>query len=654
MTHPYPNRRFVPQAVLTKSGKINTVGASVNTAVRPVNTNGSKPTVNYPRPISNAYKKEYSQVTRPFNKYSANKNNIFNKKVNTVRVKDTTARDRAVVSENKGKGVNVVKASACWKEYKEKGVIDSGCSRHMTGNKCYLTEYEDYDGGFVSFEDEENAEFHQIVDFLSTCSINYALTVSPTIYASYIEQFWNTATSKTVNLVNQLHAIFDGKAVVISESSVRSDLLFNDKDGIACLTNDEIFENLALMGYEQLSTKLTFQKGSFSPQWKFLIHTILHCISSKSTAWNEFSTNLASAVICLAKGQNFNFSKLIFDGMLRNLDPKRFLMYLRFLQLFLNNQLKDLPEPFNDTYETPTHSKKVFSNMARKSKKFSGKVTPLFDSMLVQNQAPEGEGSAIPPEPQPTPSTSQPNVSEPQTETPPTVSHELQTEAHIEQILPSPSTYQRKQRKTQKHRRAKQVTALPQTSVPLDHGADEAVHKEGVTVWQSQAPRNHGGALAQTRSERVLEKPNEPPLPEGHTSRSGEGSMEHTFELMDTVPPTPYDSPLTGGYTPGSDEGRLKLKELMAICTKLSKQVLDLEKEKDAQAVEILKLKQRVKKLERKRKSSISHPRRRIYRQVESFNNEEDASKQRRKSDKTKSMFQDSEFDVLDDDMNKK
>ncbi|GJV01284.1 hypothetical protein Tco_1334853 [Tanacetum coccineum] len=81
---------------------------------------------------------------------------------------------------------------------------------------------------------KENTEFHQIVDFLSTCSINYALTV-----------------------------------VVISESSVRSDLLFNDEDGIACLTNDEIFENLALMGYEQLSTKLTFQKGSFS-QWKFL------------------------------------------------------------------------------------------------------------------------------------------------------------------------------------------------------------------------------------------------------------------------------------------------------------------------------------------------------------------------------------------------
>ncbi|GKA84698.1 ribonuclease H-like domain-containing protein [Tanacetum coccineum] len=164
MTHSHPNRRFVPQVVLTRSGKINTAGASVNTAVRPVNTAGSKTTVNHPRPISNAYKKGYSQVTKPFNKYSANKNSIFNKKVNTVRVKDTTARDRAVVSENKGKGANVVKALACWvwkaknssasNTFKKYSYIDArGKSKHMTGNKCYLTEYEDYDGGFVSFGD---------------------------------------------------------------------------------------------------------------------------------------------------------------------------------------------------------------------------------------------------------------------------------------------------------------------------------------------------------------------------------------------------------------------------------------------------------------------------------------------------------------------
>ncbi|GJW48219.1 hypothetical protein Tco_0079865 [Tanacetum coccineum] len=70
---------------------------------------------------------------------------------------------------------------------------------------------------------------------------------------------------------------------------------------------------------------------------------------------------------------------------------------------------------------------------------------------------------------------------------------------------------------------------------------------------------NRGGALAQTRFERVLEKPNEPPLSEGHTSGSEEGIMEHTFELMDTVPPIPHDSHLSGGNIPGSDEGRMEL-----------------------------------------------------------------------------------------------
>ncbi|GJV75629.1 hypothetical protein Tco_1507213 [Tanacetum coccineum] len=256
-----------------------------------------------------------------------------------------------------------------------------------------------------------NSEFHEIVDLLTTSLIHHALTVSPTIYISYIEQFWNTASSQTVNDEKQIHATVDSKAVVVTEASIRSSLLLNDADGTACLTNEAIFQNLALMGYEGELNKLTFQKALFSPQWKYLIHTILHCLSSKSTSWNEFSTNIASAVICLATNQKFNFSKLIFDGMLRNLDnpKKKFLMYPRFLMVFLNNQI-ELGEPFNDVYITPAHTLKVFSNMSRKGVKFSGKVTPLFDSMLVPHQAPEGEGSEQPTEPQPTPSPTQPSI----------------------------------------------------------------------------------------------------------------------------------------------------------------------------------------------------------------------------------------------------
>nr|GEX03974.1 hypothetical protein [Tanacetum cinerariifolium] len=78
-----------------------------------------------------------------------------------------------------------------------------------------------------------------------------------------------------------------------------------------------------------------------------------------------------------------------------------------------------------------------------------------------------------------------------------------------------------------------------------------------------------GGTSAQTRSERVLKQPNEPPLPEGYTSGIREDKLEENIKLTYNVP-TPYDSPLTGGYTHGSDEGRITLAELMETCTTLS------------------------------------------------------------------------------------
>ncbi|GJV27598.1 hypothetical protein Tco_1384046 [Tanacetum coccineum] len=117
------------------------------------------------------------------------------------------------------------------------------------------------------------------------------------------------------------------------------------------------------MGYEKISQKLIFYKAFFSPQWKFLIHTILQCLSSKTTAWNEFSSTMASAIICLATSQKFNFLKFIFDSMVRNLDnlSGKFLMYPRYIR--------------------------------RVGKGFSGRVTPLFPTMAIQNQQELGEGS---------------------------------------------------------------------------------------------------------------------------------------------------------------------------------------------------------------------------------------------------------------------
>ncbi|GJV93926.1 putative ribonuclease H-like domain-containing protein [Tanacetum coccineum] len=146
-------------------------------------------------------------------------------------------------------------------------------------------------------------------------------------------------------------------------------LQLEDAEGIDSLPNSTIFEDFTRMGYEKIPQKLTFYKAFFSPQWKFLIHTILQCLSSKTTAWNEFSSTMASAVICLAINHKFNFSKYIFESMVRNLDnlSGKFLMYPRFVQVFLEQQLDDM-STHKRIYIAPSHTKKIFRNMRRVGK----------------------------------------------------------------------------------------------------------------------------------------------------------------------------------------------------------------------------------------------------------------------------------------------
>ncbi|GJW36851.1 hypothetical protein Tco_0059771 [Tanacetum coccineum] len=325
---------------------------------------------------------------------------------------------------------------------------------------------------------EGNVDFHKIVDFLTASSVHYALT--------------------------QIHATVDGKTVVISESSVRNDLHFNDED-----------------------------------------------------------------------------------------------------------------EPFNDVYQTPAHTKKVFTNMKRKGKDFSGRVTPLFASMLAPPVV-EGEGPGQPSEPQPSPSTAQPRIEE--------------------QI---PVTKSSSPQDTQSPRQALQEdTQFPQTSMPIPNVVDDTVFKEwddrvvratttvasldaahasgNISKTQSTTMSNDPlsqeigsgdrprcqeameGVIAQTRSERASKHSYDSPLPGGYTPRSDEERIEQD-DLTDFVPPKPHDSPLSGGgHTLGSDEGRPNINELMAIYANLSNRVLALEQLKTAQDLVIRKLKKKVRKLEKK------------------------------------------------------
>ncbi|GJR44416.1 putative ribonuclease H-like domain-containing protein [Tanacetum coccineum] len=125
-------RNFSPKAVLTKSGKvpISTARQSspraavpISTA-KPVNTVAPKSLVNVAKYRTNVFQKRHSPTRRLVHQETALKNRNLKNKVNTgdpqVALKDT-------------------------------GIFDSGCSRHMTGNKSFLTNYQEYDGGFVAF-----------------------------------------------------------------------------------------------------------------------------------------------------------------------------------------------------------------------------------------------------------------------------------------------------------------------------------------------------------------------------------------------------------------------------------------------------------------------------------------------------------------------
>nr|GEU39582.1 ribonuclease H-like domain-containing protein [Tanacetum cinerariifolium] len=225
-----------------------------------------------------------------------------------------------------------------------------------------------------------------------------------------------------VNDVTRLQALIDRKKVIITKATVQEALRLDDDESIDCLPNEEIFTELSRMGYEKPSTKLTFYKAFFLPQWKFLIHTILQCMSAKRTSWNELSSSMASAVICLSTCSKFNFSKYIFDSLVRNMDSSsKFYMYLGFLQLMIRAQVCDLSS-HTTKYSSLALTQKVFANIRRVGMRFSGVETPLFKGMIVEQQADEGAASvdvddvhasdAKPSIPSPTPTTQPPPPSQ--------------------------------------------------------------------------------------------------------------------------------------------------------------------------------------------------------------------------------------------------
>ncbi|GJU92115.1 putative ribonuclease H-like domain-containing protein [Tanacetum coccineum] len=227
---------------------------------------------------------------------------------------------------------------------------------------------------------------HNVADLLTKAfDVSRRIVIDETVIKEWEDRMERAANVLLHSLEERrtIQVLIDKKKVVITEKSVRSDLMLDDAEGTECLSNDVIFKQLTLM-------------------------------SAKTTACNEFSSTMASAIICLTTNQNFNFSKYIFDNMMKNLEGGvKFLMYPRFVQVFLYKQVEGMSK-HEGIYVTPSHTKKIFANIKREGKGFSGRITPLFQTMIVQATEDIGEDSAAPTDSHSTPIITQPSSSKPQ------------------------------------------------------------------------------------------------------------------------------------------------------------------------------------------------------------------------------------------------
>nr|GEX00532.1 hypothetical protein [Tanacetum cinerariifolium] len=357
-----------------------------------------------------------------------------------------------VTSAIGNQGINVVKSSTCWVWRPEIKVQDhvsknSGsyiCKRFnygapqdtYAGSKENLIAYSDSDYAVASLDRKSTTRGCQFLEYIASSNsyghvlwlqnqlLDYGYNFMQTkihvdnerlklkgylINDGYADL--TTLKIKTINDNVRLQALIDGKKVVITKASIRHDLKLNDAEGTSCLPNAMIFNELARMWYEKLSEKLTFYKPFFLTHWKFFIQTILQCLSAKTTSWNEFNSTMASAIICLAHNQKFNFSKYIHDNLKNNLEVGvPIYMFPRFVQVFVNHQISDLSH-HTCIYVNPSLTKKVFANMKRVGTRFSRVVTPLFDTMMVQ---PVEEVGDLPTVDQDTPIPDAPSSSQPQ------------------------------------------------------------------------------------------------------------------------------------------------------------------------------------------------------------------------------------------------
>ncbi|KAJ0466719.1 hypothetical protein HanIR_Chr14g0675321 [Helianthus annuus] len=194
--------------------------------------------------------------------------------------------------------------------------------------------------------------FKDVIDFIDRSRIKKALTDKHKCYRSHIERFWNNARydedSKAIVYAlkikdkNQKDVDIEVKFKI---EDVRRVLLFQDDYKDPIHVQERLVKGLWMrMGYTGYANETSYNKSKLSRPYKFLIHSSTHALHHRKGAFDVSLDFVMCVLTCLILNCPFNISQAIFNHMVDNIHGEKFLQYLRFIQMILDDQVKNLPK----------------------------------------------------------------------------------------------------------------------------------------------------------------------------------------------------------------------------------------------------------------------------------------------------------------------
>ncbi|KAI7734524.1 hypothetical protein M8C21_030971 [Ambrosia artemisiifolia] len=199
---------------------------------------------------------------------------------------------------------------------------------------------------YLGLDSKHYPAFKQVIEFLRGSRIHHAITVQADAYKDHQRQFWRTANIDSEAVPTTIRATIHNKPFAITVDTIRDILHFpdtTDKDP-TMFDGDLIQGFFRRIKYDGDPGESQLIKSNLSPQWKYLMHVLIHCLSPRKGGYNACRISIQSAMVALTLNMPFNFSQMIFNHLKENITTRqhKFLMYPRFLQLIINAKLPNL------------------------------------------------------------------------------------------------------------------------------------------------------------------------------------------------------------------------------------------------------------------------------------------------------------------------